>query len=66
MNRDESMKPLLQQDDGPQFCAHPIRRKAGDESTRFILSIRNPSPADSSVSRRSAWGLKVQSKWGAL
>jgi hypothetical protein len=34
MNGDESMKPLLEQDDGRQFGGHPIRRKAGDEFAR--------------------------------
>jgi hypothetical protein len=58
MNGHESMKPLLQQDDGPQFCAHPIRHKAGDESTRFIRSIPNPPPADPRVAHPDIGGSK--------
>lgn len=58
MNRDESMKPLLQQDDGPQFGAHPIRHKAGDESTRLPCPIPSHPSADLCIAHRDIEGSK--------
>jgi len=52
MNGDESMKPLLQQDDGPRFGGHQIRHKAGDEFARPTRPIPSLPPADLCVAYR--------------